>query len=370
MTLITLIMKEENRIILTISIAMYNMEQYITRCLESIIIPDYSERYEILIINDGSKDKSLEIASDYAKQYPNIIRVIDKPNGNWGSCQNLAIKEAKGKYFRILDADDFFTVNDLRLFIDKLESLPQDVDIVETKCVIVHDNNPKHTSPQNLIKLKYDQIYDLRTITLSKENGAYHAMHNATLRIDLIRQANLYLQEGMSYTDIELFTYSLTYAKSIIFLDILLYRYFLGRDEQSCTTENYAKNIVHLERLFERMLNHRDEYLGEPGSNLLLSQVYYVTTIFSIYASMFILQKNQINDWEKHYKIFLSNYNTIKKILPELITNSYKSKHCGYHYIYLWDKYHITGYSGIGLYINNLFTILHRLYIKYYYHLN
>ena len=98
--------------LLSIVIPTYNMEKYLSRCLLSIIsVNEDRDDLEVLVVNDGSKDNSLSIANDFQNKYPNIIRVIDKENGNYGSCVNRGIKEASGKYFRILDADDTFSEN-------------------------------------------------------------------------------------------------------------------------------------------------------------------------------------------------------------------------------------------------------------------
>ena len=105
MTLITLIIKEENRIILTISIAMYNMEQYITRCLESIIIPDYSERYEILIINDGSKDKTWQIIENAHKKAKYIKGICLSRNFGHQEALLAGLYNTDAEIYITIDAD-------------------------------------------------------------------------------------------------------------------------------------------------------------------------------------------------------------------------------------------------------------------------
>ena len=86
------------------------MEKYLNKCLDSLIVENMN-LLEVLIINDGSKDNSSNIAHVYENKYPNTFRVIDKENGNYGSCINRGIKEAKGKYIKVLDADDSFNVS-------------------------------------------------------------------------------------------------------------------------------------------------------------------------------------------------------------------------------------------------------------------
>ena len=95
--------------VLTVVIPTYNMERYLERCLSSLVIsPGMMEELEVLVINDGSKDCSSEIGHSFEAQYPNTFRVIDKKNGNYGSCINRGLKEARGKYIKILDSFKVF----------------------------------------------------------------------------------------------------------------------------------------------------------------------------------------------------------------------------------------------------------------------
>lgn len=102
--------------ILTIIIPTYNMSEYLDTCLKSLIIN--SNLLEVLVINDGSKDNSLDIAKKYEKEYPHIFRTIDKQNGNYGSCVNRGLKEATGKYIKVLDADDKFNTKSLMNLVE------------------------------------------------------------------------------------------------------------------------------------------------------------------------------------------------------------------------------------------------------------
>ena len=109
--------KMENQKILSIIIPTYNMEKYLPKCLDSLIsAKEVLCKMEILIINDGSKDASSRIAHEYQSRYPDSIIVIDKENGNYGSCVNRGLKEATGKYIKVLDADDWFLTQNLKRY--------------------------------------------------------------------------------------------------------------------------------------------------------------------------------------------------------------------------------------------------------------
>ena len=93
--------------LLTLAIASYNMEAFLDQCLESVTSFDIPDSLEVLVVNDGSNDRTSNIAHVYQKLRPDIVKVIDKKNGHYGSCINEALKNATGKYFRPLDADDW-----------------------------------------------------------------------------------------------------------------------------------------------------------------------------------------------------------------------------------------------------------------------
>ncbi len=93
--------------ILTVVIPAYNIEKYIENCLDSFVIPEVLEDLEVLIVNDGSKDRSADLAAAYEKRYPNSFRVINKENGGHGSTINRGLLEASGKYFKVVDGDDW-----------------------------------------------------------------------------------------------------------------------------------------------------------------------------------------------------------------------------------------------------------------------
>ena len=95
---------------LSLIVPSYNMEAYLPICLESLIIDDSVQfsKLEVIVVNDGSRDETSTIAHDFALRYPSVFKVIDKPNGNYGSCINAALPKTTGRFVKILDADDSF----------------------------------------------------------------------------------------------------------------------------------------------------------------------------------------------------------------------------------------------------------------------
>ena len=113
--------------ILSVSIASYNVEKFIRKALDSCCIPEIMDRLEVIVVNDGSTDSTLEIAREYETKYPETFRVIDKINGGYGSTVNASIRVAAGRYFRLLDGDDWFDRDGLVKFIEELSVAEEDM---------------------------------------------------------------------------------------------------------------------------------------------------------------------------------------------------------------------------------------------------
>ena len=126
--------------VISIVIPAYNMEKYIARCLDSLLISNLDD-VEILVVNDGSQDRTSEIAHTYQDRFPSSIKIIDKTNGNYGSCINVGLTLASGKYFRILDSDDYFYKEHFAAYVKALKNI--DADVVLTHCTYVYENGKR-----------------------------------------------------------------------------------------------------------------------------------------------------------------------------------------------------------------------------------
>lgn len=236
--------------ILSIVIPTYNMEKYLDRCLSSLILPEsYMAMLEVLVINDGSKDKSSEIAHGYETDYPGVFKVVDKENGNYGSCVNTGLEMATGECFRILDADDWFEMEGLCKLIDNLKN--EIADAVFTRRLIHRGDNVDGSHYPSILSpfkcLTSEQFVEL-------EDKPYLSMHCLTFRTDLLRRIGLKLQTGISYTDTEFCYYPLAAVKSMTFLDIVLYHYTADRPGQTMSHEKLVKSIGDMAKVLTRML--------------------------------------------------------------------------------------------------------------------
>ena len=229
--------------ILTIVVPTYNMEAYLDECLSSMIMEDASlmEALEVIVVNDGSKDNSLNIALSYKERFPNTFAVIDKENGNYGSCVNRGLKEATGKYFRIVDADDWVDTKALEELVARLKEC--ECDLVFTHYIEWFDLHKK--SVETSSNIEYDIVYNLSDFTYS-ENDFHLQMHGMIYKTNLLVQSSLRLSEGVSYTDMEYCFYPLLHIKNFIVYDMFLYQYRAQREGQTMSVSsmiNSTKSI-------------------------------------------------------------------------------------------------------------------------------
>lgn len=319
--------------VLSIVIPTYNMEKYLGKCLDSLIIDENMESLEILVINDGSKDGSLSIAQSYYKKYPNTFKVIDKKNGNYGSCINRRLKEATGKYIKILDADDYFNKAELIQLIDKMKSI--DTDVVITDYQLVSESNAILADVSFKWLLNTDCEYNIGNI-LSQELTDKIQMHAISYRLDFLKNINYIQTEGISYTDQEWVFTPIALATSLYYIHLHVYNYLIGREGQTMNTEIYDRNSNQLVTLLKSLVYRineieidaqRRKYLERRISQLLckLYQIY----IYRKYRN--IKELIDFDTWlkEKDESIYkLANQFTLNKYLHFV---SYWRKHQNIH---------------------------------------
>ena len=187
--------------LLTIVIPTYNMQDYLNRCLDSLVIePSLMEQLEVLVVNDGSKDSSSAIAHEYEAKFPCTFRVIDKENGNYGSCVNRGLAEAQGKYIKVLDADDWFDTSEFERFLKALSGI--EVDLVLSGFNIVKTDssggiNVTYTYKPSVEALKIGNLQQMDYETL----GVW-LMHAITYRVQLLKSINYYRAAMLSHDKI------------------------------------------------------------------------------------------------------------------------------------------------------------------------
>lgn len=253
--------------VLTISIAAYNVEKYLKTALDSLLTDaETLGKMEILIVDDGSKDGTAELAQSYANQYPESFFVISKENGGWGSTVNCGIQNAHGKYFRLLDGDDWYVTENLPEYIHYLETI--DADIVLSSYKRVYEKNEeeeimsRHTFACNKVyKLDEKQAEELH-------------MHELTVKTSLLQDNQVMISEKAFYTDNEFVFLPLLYASTIARFGESIYCYRIGAAGQSISLESRRRNWKSGEIVSQRLLTEfklHQSYLSENVKNMLCS---------------------------------------------------------------------------------------------------
>lgn len=244
--------------ILSIVIPTYNMERYLGYCLDSLLIKENLEHIEVLIINDGSKDASSVIAHEYENRFPSVFRVIDKENGNYGSCINRGLEEVTGKYIKVLDADDSFETSHFEEFVTFL--MHTDADLILSDFAIVNEERKI---------VKYHR-YDIEPNRLHQMEGVCTTpifknmeMHAVTYRRSILTNIDYKQTEGISYTDQQWIFIPMLYVKSVCRYGKHVYNYLIGREGQSISAEVRQKSMSHIIRCIYGMINSYNKYIQE-----------------------------------------------------------------------------------------------------------
>lgn len=229
--------------LLTVTIPCYNSAEYMEKCVDSILVG--GDRVEIIIINDGSKDRTGEIADAYAARYPNIVKAVHQENGGHGEGINQGLARASGKYFKVVDSDDAMSA-DFPAFLDKLEECEKNggVDLMVTNYYYVHTDGVGDRSICYKNALPTDRIFGWGE-TKSFRVHQLLTIHSCTFRTELMRRCEEPLPKHVFYEDNLMVYRCLPMVKRMYYMNIDLYRYWIGRPDQSVQEAVMKKRYTH-----------------------------------------------------------------------------------------------------------------------------
>ena len=244
--------------LLTISIAAYNVEQYIDNTIETIINAGVSDNLEVLVVNDGSKDNTREKALHYQELYPETIRLVDKENGGHGSTINTGIREATGKYFKALDGDDWIESDNLRKLVDKLEDIDSEI-ILTDYCECFEDGRNNVVEFEGLVKGKEYSFDEIAPIV------KWMRYHTVIYKTDILKDHEVGLDEHCFYVDTEFMLYPIPYVNKIYYAKDYIYCYRLGVTGQSVSRESRIKHIDNSMTVAKSILSFYDNIANKLG---------------------------------------------------------------------------------------------------------
>ena len=227
--------------LLSIAIPSYNSQDYLSHAVESLL--PGGDEVEILIVDDGSQDKTAQIADDYERRYPGIVRAIHKENGGHGDAVMTGLKNAAGLYFKVVDSDDWVDAEAYPKVLETLRRFARDpIDMLISN--FIYDNagvRHKHTMRYRHA-LPQGRVFGWEETRYFRK-GQYMLMHSVIYRTQLLIDCGLTLPKHTFYVD-ELYVYvPLKNVEKMYYLDVDFYHYFIGREDQSVQEQVMIRRI-------------------------------------------------------------------------------------------------------------------------------
>ena len=225
--------------LLSFAVPCYNSEAYMEKCIESLLAG--GEEVEILIIDDGSKDRTAEIADGYAEKYPTIVKAIHKENGGHGSAVNTGIANATGLYFKVVDSDDWVKEEVYRQILAKLHELTggeTTLDMLISNFVYEKAGEKHKKVMRYRHALPVDQMFTWDDVH-HFHKGQYILMHSVIFRTKLLRECGIQLPEHTFYVDNIYVFEPLPFVRNMYYMDVNFYRYYIGRAPADCGACGY-----------------------------------------------------------------------------------------------------------------------------------
>lgn len=289
---------------ISIIVPIYNVEEYLVECLKSIYKIE-NLRYEVILVNDGSKDKSYKIMEDFKALYPNQTVLINKENGGLSSARNAGLRVAKGRYVSFIDSDDFIDTVEFEKFV--IEGIKSRVDIAV--------GNMRYYVPGRIGEplFRSKLIKEAGTLTgidflwtLFQQPKCYREeVVDDIYRRDFLIKNNLFFNEEIVHEDSEFTTLAYLRAKKIKYIDKAFY--FYRQREGSIMNKVSEKSMVSLEKICEKLFLEFKKLNNNKGKEAL------ATLILSFYSTVVYKRYNGGGDYKRVYKRYRELYAELKK---------------------------------------------------------
>ena len=292
----------KNGKILSIVVPCYNSEGYMEHCVETLL--KGGDEVEILIIDDGSKDSTPKIADRLSVEYPDIIRAIHQENKGHGGAVNTGIASASGEFIKIVDSDDWVDAGAYKQIMDLLRTCVEEereldmlisnfvyekVDASHKKVMSYHKALPRNT---------FFEWKDVRSFNV----GQYILMHSVIYRTKVLRDCGLKLPEHTFYVDNIYVYYPLPHVKTMYYLDVNFYRYYIGREDQSVNEK------VMISRIDQQLLVNRlmvDFYdVSRIEGKRLREYMYQYLEIITVISSVLLIKSGTPENLEKKKELW------------------------------------------------------------------
>lgn len=306
--------------LLSVAIPCYNSAGYMCKCIDSLLVG--GEDVEIIIVDDGStKDNTAQIADDYAKRYPSIVKAVHKENGGHGSAVNTGLANATGLYFKVVDSDDWVKEDSYLRVLDKLREFVAGSDTVDMLiCNYVYEKEGekhkkvisyKHTLPRDVVFTWSD--------CKRFQKGHYILMHSVIFRTQLLKECGLVLPEHTFYVDNIYVFEPLVKVNNMYYLDENFYRYYIGREDQSVNEKIMISRIDQQIRvnkiMFDFYSNNKKSINAEKKR---AKYMFNYLEIITVVSSVLLLKSGTEENLEKKAKLWKYFEDTDKGLYKKL----------------------------------------------------
>lgn len=289
--------------LITFAVPCYNSAEYMEKCINSLL--KAGDDAEIIIVNDGStKDNTKEIADRYASEYPQIVKAVHKENGGHGDACNTGLKNATGKYFKVVDSDDWVDEKALKEVMDKIRTFKDDApDCFLVNYVYEH----VYSNTQRCVDYKREcPVNKVFTFEETKrfDIGKFITMHSLIYKTELLKNIGLKLPKHTFYVDNILIYQPLPFVKSFYYINVDFYRYFIGRADQSVTENIIMKRIDQQIRVTEIIMDCFDLNVIKKEKPKLYKYMLSHLSILMTVCSIYLIKIGDVESYKKKAKLW------------------------------------------------------------------
>ncbi len=287
--------------LLTFTIPCYNSQEYMEHCIKSIL--PGGEDVEILIVDDGSTDRTAEIADEYARKYPTIVRAIHQENGGHGEAVNAGIRNATGLYFKVVDSDDWVDAEAYKKILEKLRDLAGGsvtLDMLLANYVYEKEGT-NHKRVMRQTGFPQDQVFTWSDVRHFYK-GHYILMHSVIYRTKLLRECGLELPKHTFYVD-NIYVYKpLPYVRTMYYMNEDFYRYYIGREDQSVNEKVMIGRIDQQIRVNKIMID--DVELHKVSNPKCRKYMFNYLEIITVVSTVMLLRSGTEENLEKKRELW------------------------------------------------------------------
>lgn len=317
--------------ILSVVIPMYNMHDHISKCVSSLLRAEQVDDIDVVVVNDGSTDDSLSIARSFESSHPDTVRVIDKPNGHYGSAVNAGLAVAVGKYVKTLDSDDWF---DSAVFDDFISALKTtDADCVMSNYVDVYSDGT--VARRHRFPFEGENVISVAQLVADEWNWHFR-QQVVTYKTELVRSVGYRQVEGVSYSDNQWVSSPFARVRTVYVFGGCLYQYLIGREGQSVGAAFLKSHFRDFFAVFRAMMDDRRLFEGSAEDNVRLHEKCIDLFVRDKYRKAIVQWPDELRDEIEEFDALLKNWPDVY----ERAASIRLSRHYPVKLVAMWRKGH------------------------------